>query len=464
MTQAIRAGGTGAGDRVAGPALGVLAVVALVCGGGPQGQGDLAVHLAALPCLAVGVSRWSWARASRMQRAIALWWLAAIAIVALQLVPLPASVFAQLPHRAGIAADLQSAGIAAQARPMSLDPWGTLRALLALVTTGAAWLTASTLTHESRMRVLAVTLAAAAVIALLGFAQAAAGEHSPLRLYAYHHPVGAIGTFANRNHFATLLGMLLPVALAFGVHAQRARRLPAALRWYALALGLLLASALSYSRAGFALTVVLALASLGVLTLQGQGRARWVMPALVAGTAALAVGTYAWDGLMQRLAQDPLADLRWQYLQYGAEAARAWLPWGSGLGSFQWVYAPFEPVHDMVGVYASRAHNDVLQVAIEAGIPGLLLVLAFVTLVTLSALRTFPMAVTERLPHDPRSSVIAIAIWGPLLHSLVDYPLRTLAVAVVVGLLLACLQGRKPRVASQGGSAGSGLPGTSHAC
>ena len=84
----------------------------------------------------------------------------------------------------------------------------------------------------------------------------------------------------------------------------------------------------------------------------------------------LAVGHFAWDGLMRRLDADPLDDLRWQYLRYGLDAMQAWLPWGSGLGTFPWVYAPMEPLAAMGPTFAERAHNDLLQIAIEAGIPG----------------------------------------------------------------------------------------------
>ena len=60
---------------------------------------------------------------------------------------------------------------------------------------------------------------------------------------------------------------------------------------------------------------------------------------------------------------DVADDLRWQYLQYGWQVAKASLPWGSGAGSFREVYAPFEPVGVMREVHALHAHNDLLQSA-----------------------------------------------------------------------------------------------------
>ena len=48
-----------------------------------------------------------------------------------------------------------------------------------------------------------------------------------------------------------------------------------------------------------------------------------IIAKIASGIAGLAVAIYAWDGIARRLAQDPLDDLRWQYLAYGLDAAKA---------------------------------------------------------------------------------------------------------------------------------------------
>jgi len=311
-----------------------------------------------------------------------------------------------------------------------------VRALLALLTFGAAWLLASTLVPAARLRLLQLALLLGAAMALLGLAQAAAGTHAPFRFHAFHHPIGAIGTFANRNHFADLMAMLLPAALAFGAMAQRDRQWPMAAAWFGLALLLWLAAALSFSRAGFALATLALLATIALLYMHGGGRRR-MLPVLAVAAGALAIGHYAFDGLAQRLAQDPAEDLRWQYLQLGADVARAWWPWGSGFGSFPWVYAPAEPVGRMVASFADRAHNDLLQVLVEAGLSGLLAIVTFLALAAWWASGIFPMGRARGAADHAHVGVIAVSLSVPLLHSLVDYPLRTLAIAVLAALLLA---------------------------
>jgi len=120
-----------------------------------------------------------------------------------------------------------------------------------------------------------------------------------------------------------------------------------------------------------------------------------------------------------------------------ASKRHAYLPWGSGLGTFPWVYAPLEPLAEMGATFAERAHNDPLQIAIEAGLPGLALAAAFMLLIGMQGARNFLIWRRQPLRDDPIQSVIAIALSVPVLHAWVDYSLRTLAVSVLAGLLLA---------------------------
>jgi O-antigen ligase len=229
--------------------------------------------------------------------------------------------------------------------------------------------------------------------------------------------------------------MLAPLGFALAADAVDARRTGAAWAWAGAGVVMVAAAALSYSRAGFALTLGSVAASTPLLLKGRLGRRRWLIPALIAAAAALLVGVYAWDGLARRLAQDPLDDLRWQYLRYAPQAVRAYLPWGSGLGSFRWVYAVVEPLPAMTSSYAGHAHNDLLQIAVEAGIPGLVLVATFLCLVAWWSVRNLPMGAARGHDKNVTTGVIAVVAWAPLLHSLVDYPLRTLAVAALLGFL-----------------------------
>ncbi|MFC3816736.1 O-antigen ligase family protein [Lysobacter sp. GCM10012299] len=433
-------GAKGTPDTAAELAAALLLSAALLAGGGSRGAGDLVVHLAALPALLLAAMRWRWAPASRAQRAMALVCVGAIALAALQLLPLPPSLYSLLPGRETVLADLAQAGQPHGWLPLTLDRWGTVRALLAMMVFTSFWALACTLTHAARLRLLKLALVVATLTALLGYAQSAAGTYSQLRFYDYHHPIGAIGLFANRNHFACLMAMLLPFAIALGVQSQALRRVPATLAWYSVAAMLFLAAALSFSRTGLALACTAALAGLLLLTSRAGvasnlGRIRRWAPLASIAVAIAGIAVYAWDGISQRLQQDPLQDLRWQYLRYGWDAAQAYLPLGSGWGSFKSVYAPFEPVGSMREVFALHAHNDILETLIEAGLPGFVLLLTLLVTVICVTRKNL----IDRTFHGPILGAAAIAAFVPLAHSFVDYPLRTHAVAVVFALVLSFL-------------------------
>src|SRR5262249_15546254 len=82
--------------------------------------------------------------------------------------------------------------------------------------------------------------------------------------------------------------------------------------------------------------------------------------------------------IMEKFVVDPLADARLPFGRNTVEAARAYMPVGSGLGTFVPVYAMFEKPEDTIpDVFANHAHNDVLELWLNTGAVGLVLVSMF---------------------------------------------------------------------------------------
>ena len=78
--------------------------------------------------------------------------------------------------------------------------------------------------------------------------------------------------------------------------------------------------------------------------------------------------------------------------------------------------------------YVAHAHNDYLQLVVELGLPGALLVLAFLTWWVLAVRRVVA------IPDVPLSHAAAIASGVVLLHSAWDYPIRTAAIGAVFAM------------------------------
>ena len=192
----------------------VYLLACLLAGGSAQGVwGNMALQLAGLAILA-------WAAADRSNRTMPaaarqLFILAAVAVavVALQLVPLPASVWTRLGGREDVARGFEVLGLEKPSLPASLTPYASLglaacpdlpplamfAAIVRLRAYRTAWLIA------------ALLLGTIAGI-VLGVLQLSSSDYSALPWYLY--PTSSFGVatgfFANGNHMAILLVVTLP--------------------------------------------------------------------------------------------------------------------------------------------------------------------------------------------------------------------------------------------------------------
>ena len=119
----------------------------------------------------------------------------------------------------------------------------------------------------------------------------------------------------------------------------------------------------------------------------------------------------------------------------GDFAAIAWqhFPLGSGLGSFDPVYRVSETVVSIQLNYLNNAHNEPAQILIEAGIGGAMLMLLFVIWLAQSGWAAiWKPDLDARNARQVRAALLILAMLT--LHSLVDYPLRTMALSAIFAL------------------------------
>jgi O-antigen ligase len=444
-------------DRRFGAAALVFLVVALAFGGATHGDAlsSAVVRLASLPLL--GVAIWRLAQTPQSIRAqLAIWLLfGAFLVPLLQLIPLPPDIWSGLPGRGFVITDYRSAGIAPPWLPVSLTPYETADALLGLLPPAAMFIAALTLDAQWRRRmVLAIPLFALLAVGL-GMMQVAGGEESSLRLYVVTNTDSGVGFFANRNHQAALLVTAVALApqwmTAFRDHADGRGRFGLFLA-FAIELVLIVGIGVTRSRAG----VLLAAPAIvgGVLVAVGQGgdktfrrSALALLGAAVVGSGL--VGVFASSRLIDRFQAPLSADARLQALPAIEHAARNFAPVGSGLGSFDPVYRMYEPIGAVSDVYLNHAHNDWLELWLETGVAGLFVVGAFVLWWLWATIRLWRPGLRARGDGVRAAASLVIGLF--LVHSTVDYPLRTAALVSVLALacgILAAPGDPAPRPAS----------------
>ena len=376
-----------------------------------------------------------------------LLWLiiAALAVVALQLIPLPASLWPHLGGREQLAEGYRVLGLAVPYRPLSLAPYNALSTLLALLPAIAMFCAIVRLKAYRPHWLILALLAGAFGGILLGALQVSSPDPrtSPWYLYRQSSFGFPAGFFANVNNMGMLLVICLPFLAALAVSARggsKQRYSVALVLSAAAALVLIVGIALSRSLAGFGLVApVLFASALIIVPIKSALRRR-----LVAAAAALfiaAAGVLVVSPIGERtLGTSTSVQSRMESMSTTARAALDFLPFGSGLGTFQGVYRLYEDPDRVNAVRMNHAHNDYLELLLELGLPGALLIAAFLAWWAVAAWRAW------RYPDaGPFARAASIATAALLAHSLVEFPLRTAALSACFAMGLALLVERRPR-------------------
>ena len=414
----------------------------LILGGSAQGiWQNMVLQLAGIAIIA-------WAAMDRGEeslpppaRQLLLLAMAAIAVVAVQLVPLPPSLWEHWGPRAAIAVDLRSLGIPLPWQPLSVAPAASLDALFKIIP-ALAMICAMVRLKAYVPRWLAVALFAGTLggIALGAMQIASTGAQvSPLYLYEDTSVGKAVGFFANADHMATLLVISLPF-LAATVAAARSANMQRYSAVVAMAVGLailiLIGLAMNGSLAAYTLVLPVLLASALVVIRPGKGSRLWIMGLavlLLVGSIVALERTAIGSGRMGTHATTAVQS-RAELVLTTSRAASDFMPWGSGLGSFQSVYPLYENPLKVDADYVIHAHNDYAEVALELGVAGILLMVLFLAWWVAAAWRTWRTA--EAGPFARAATIASAAV---LVHSFVDFPLRTAAISVCFAMCLALL-------------------------
>jgi hypothetical protein len=423
----------------------VLLVVSVLGGGGRGGLGDslaqlIAIGLLTYLCWLSATDHLSWRAAGWVR------WLPALALVLplLQLVPIPMGMWDTGVARGELAAQLSQVGVT-PIHAISLNPTATERALWSLLPATALYLATLGLPRKGQQVFVVVIIVLAVASVLFGMAQLAEGTQSHLRLYRPTNADQAVGFFANRNHLACLLSMALPFALAgtaWSVTERLAGRRVSPL-WILVGSGLMvllvLGIALTRSRGGLLLAMAAVLGSLPIVLGLRQQRGTKRILAVILVVAVMLSVQFGMFGLLKRIEADPLDDGRWKYAKVTKQAAVAYSPLGSGLGTFIQAYQPFEAKGSPTRAIVNHAHNDYLELWLEGGWPALLL-LGIGAAIWIR--RGHQLWRWRPEPGTPESwsCLLIRASWLSaslaLLHSALDYPLRTTANLAVFAILV----------------------------
>jgi O-antigen ligase len=358
----------------------------------------------------------------------------AVLLPVLQLVPLPPSIWKQLPGRE-TALQLDFLLGWRVWRPWSLDIEATIRSVLVLIPGIVIFVGSTRLGTNDRIRLIEIIVGFAIAGALLGIAQyASGGRFTPFPSAHLGYP---IGLFVNRNHQAVFLLIAIPLAAALSSIRMTGVRRPAiqvitvcALVILAIAI-IATTSRMALVMLPFVITIALA------IMFKPRSMVGLAVPTAL-GLAALAVLLWASGGFSHNFVRfsslndarfDYWADLQWALGHYGLA--------GTGIGTFVPVQKSAESLASVTPAILNHAHNDFIELLLEGGIPAVILLFAFFVLVAGAVRRKWQAGGSSHtvvLGAAASAGIIVI-----LVFSLVDYPLRMPAIAADFAVLMAMM-------------------------
>jgi len=437
----MRALGSAVGDEAALGTRGAARLAVLLLAGAVLfgGQSVFLTFIQAIPqaigVVALAYGAWHWRAVIAVPGARAMLAIAAaiVALVVVQLVPLPYGWWSALPGRDVAVAMLAAGPGGTPWHALSQDPQATLQSAFMLLP-AAGMLTVGLMLDRVALRgLLLLLLALAAVSLMLGWLQLIAGIDSNLYLYGDQRELVSIGLFSNRNHQADLLclgALAAGIALYFFAPAQDGIRR----HRFAMACGAVVlfgaGVAATGSRTGAGLFLAVAVVAVALSLAERRGRRRARRRALLVALAALLTIAVGWLLVGQPLARlGPSDDLRFAIWPNAWYLARSLWPVGGGFGTFAPSYQQVESLGSVTPLLINAAHNDYLQLLIEGGAVALAIVAAFLAWLAVQA---------RRIARAPAGRAGWFGLAGVallLIHSAVDYPLRTEALSTIFVLL-----------------------------
>ena len=422
----------------------------LILGGSAQGiWQNMLLQLAGIAIIAWAALEKRDEPLTRAARQLGLIACLAIAVVGLQMIPLPSALWPYVGPRYELANAFTLLGSKIPAQPLSVTPGAGLDSLLGIIPPIAVACAVLQL-KAYRPDWLAIALIAGTVVGIaLGAVQVASSGSGQSSWYLYEDTnVGrGVGFFANANHMAILLVITIPFLAALAASQRRAglQRYTAAAT-VAAGLAILVAAGIFLNRslAGYGLGLAVLPFSALILLPAGSRVRHWSVAVGVLFMLASLAALEATPIGGAQLSQDANISIesREDILATTSRAAADFMPFGSGLGSFTSVYPLYENPQQVTTMFVIHAHNDFVEVALE-----LILIVLFLAWWGAAVWRVW------RTPEaGPFARAAAIASAAILIHSLVDFPLRTAAIASCFGMCLALLAGaRRAPVADPAG-------------
>ncbi len=352
-------------------------------------------------------------------------------IFLIYLVPVPPSVWSNLPNREIISEGFKLIEMEKPWLPLSVTPEDTYLTFWYLLPPIAVVLIMGLDLSQAELRRAVLSILAFGIVSvLLAFIQVLTNSEA-VYIYKISNFSFPTGFFSNTNHFATFLCMLIPLAIYESVSSSR--------KWvsigiYRVITGFLIVLfavliVLCDSMAGYMISFGVILVSLWNVRNQASAWVKY-MPIFMAVIILLYLLDFfllgGYSGYFIKEFENNGNGSRQNVFSTIWNNIETFSIFGTGPGSFYDVFLTWEN-RDSVGLrFMNQAHNDYLSLWIEMGIVGFLLIFV----IALSALYHV-VKIIIRPQRTKLASFAAISVFAVMVASIVDYPMRTIGLSTL---------------------------------
>jgi len=362
----------------------------------------------------------------------------------IQIIPLPSQIWSAFPNRQFITKGFELLGGEMPYLPIAINPSAVLPSLLAVLPALAVFLLVACIASDAERRLAFWSVPVLGVLSLvLGFGQVIL-DVDYLQFYKISSPESEIGIFSNINHQATLTAISLCfvfVYLGLSYSAQRSSRDSLLFRNYILIAftfiftgGLLIYG----SGAGYLFIPMVAVGTVCIFMASYRYKLKVVLGILLLIILFSVLGFWGLGGTKENIFESSLIPSTSRSVMFSTGwdiITHSW-PVGTGLGTHPSIYPSYEKIKEVTHIYVPHLHNDYLELVLEMGIIGLIIII-----VALGSVLHRAKSLFQFKPQGFEYSASALlGLLVILAHSAVDYPLRTISITAISALCVALLE------------------------
>lgn len=376
-----------------------------------------------------------------------------------QVLPLPLNIIKVLSPQAH---EIYTASIDNTCHTLSLYPQASFLEIMRFISYIIAFfLTIQLFSREGELlRLVKTLMIIGTLIALIGIFQMILGNGKLLWIRELRHGGAPFGPYVNRNHFAGLMEMLIPLStgmliifspplsfkngLRYGISEfMRHERANAFILSLISVVVMITSLFLSLSRGGITGLSISMLFFGIMLSLRNSTRKKGVLVVLISMIIFLTVGWFGWDKIIDRFEKlkeaDVSSEMRFHNWQDSIRIIRDFPLTGTGLGTYEHIYPRYKTIPSQERW--EHAHNDYIEGTVELGIIGL----AIAAYIVFRFYRLILSGLMKRRLLEARllSLGALTGVTGILVHSITDFNLHIgangLYFSVLMGVALSAI-------------------------